>query len=182
MARKPQHLDGQIIGHDTANRRKMNKYESTVKYANAPIERVYAMLSDLTSLEVIRQNISNPAYRQMVMEKAGDKVKPEQLDQIEQRLKEMVITPDSITADAGPMGQVTLNIVERETNKLVKLEAVGLPMAANIWIQMLDNGDGRTAIKATIGAEMNFLIKQMLKGKLQKGAEGLADMLAMLPY
>lgn len=160
----------------------MNKYESTVKYANAPIERVYAMLSDLTSLEIIRQNISNPTYRQMVMEKAGDKVTPEQMDQIEQRLKDMVITPDSLTADAGPVGQVTLNIVEREPNKLVKLEAVGLPMAANLWIQMLDNGDGRTAIKTTIGAEMNFLIKQMLKGKLQQGAEGLANTLAMLPY
>lgn len=29
---------------------------------------------------------------------------------------------------------------------------------------------------------MNFLIKQMLKGKLQQGAEGLANTLAMLPY
>lgn len=160
----------------------MNKYESTVKYANAPIDRVYARLSDLTSLEIIRQNISNPDYRRMVLEKAGDKVKPEQLDQIEQRVKDMTITTDSITTEAGPLGQVTLNIVEREPNKLVKLEAVGLPMAANIWIQMLDNGDGRTAIKTTIGAEMNFMIKQMLKGKLQKGAEGLADTLAMLPY
>ena len=160
----------------------MNKYESTVKYANAPIERVYAWLSDFTSLEFIRQNISNPAYRQMAMEKAGDKVTPEQMDKIEQQVKDMTITPDSITADAGPMGQVTLNIIEREPNKLVKMEAVGLPMAANLWIQMLDNGDGRTAIKTTIGAEMNFLIKQMLKGKLQKGAEGLADTLAMLPY
>ncbi len=160
----------------------MTKAESTIKYACAPIGSVYAKLSDLTNLEAIRQNLSNPAARQTILEKAGDKVKPEQIDQMAEHLKNMVITPDSINMEAGPLGNITLQIVEREPDKLVKLEAVGLPMAANLWIQMLDNGDGRTALKVTIGAELNFLMKQMLKGKLKKGAEGLADMLCMMPY
>ena len=37
-------------------------------------------------------------------------------------------------------------------------------------------------VKSKNRAQMNFFMKQMLKGKLQDGVERLADMLAMLPY
>jgi hypothetical protein len=33
-----------------------------------------------------------------------------------------------------------------------------------------------------LGAELNFFIKQMIGSKAQKGVQGLADMLAMIPY
>ncbi len=160
----------------------MTKYESGVKYANAQPEQVFTRLSDLTHLEVIRQNISTPEVRERILAQAGGKVTPEQLDLMAERLQQMAITPDSISMEAGPLGTVTLHVVEREPDKMIKLEAEGLPMQANLWIQLLPNGDGRTAMKATIGAEMNFLMKQMLKDKLNDAADKMAEVLAMLPY
>ncbi len=160
----------------------MTKYESGVKYANALPEQVYDRLSDLTNLETIRQNIGNPDVRERIMQEAGGKVSPEQLDQMAEQLQQMTITPDSLSIEAGPLGTVTLNIVERQANKLIKMEAEGLPMAANVWIQLLPNGDGRTALKTTIGAELNFMMRQMLKDKLAKAAEKMAEVISMMPY
>ena len=37
-------------------------------------------------------------------------------------------------------------------------------------------------MKVTLGADLNFFLKQMLKGKLQEGVDRLADMLAMIGY
>ena len=62
----------------------------------------------------------------------------------------------------------------------MKYAAENSPVPANLWIQLLPNGEGQTAMKVTLGVELNFLMKQMLKGKLQDGVERLADMLAMI--
>ena len=43
-------------------------------------------------------------------------------------------------------------------------------------------GDSQCAMKVTLGADLNFFLKQMLKGKLQDGVDRLADMLAMIGY
>ncbi len=160
----------------------MTEYKSEVKYIYAPVENVFARLSNLENLRTIQENIDNPELRQRILAQAGDKVKPEQLDQVAERLRQMTITPDSATIDAAPLGTVTLRIVEAEPTKLVKFAIEGLPMAGNVWLQMLPNGEGQSALRVTLGADLNFMMKQMLKGKLQKAADGLADMLCMLPY
>ncbi|MDD7303696.1 MAG: hypothetical protein SPF56_05900 [Bacteroidaceae bacterium] len=160
----------------------MTEYKSEVKYVGAPIERVYALLSDLENLRTLQQNAADPALRERIMQQAGDKVKPEQIDMIAERLKDMQLSNDAMTVNAGPLGNVTLRIVEREATKLVKMAVEGLPMAGNIWLQMLPNGEAGSALRVTLGADLNFMMKQMLKGKLQKAADGLADMLCMLPY
>ena len=37
-------------------------------------------------------------------------------------------------------------------------------------------------MRVTLKAELNFLIKQMVGKKLEEGTEGLARMLASIPY
>lgn len=160
----------------------MTKYESSIKRIYAPVGNVYAKLSDLTNLSVIQERISDPAFEQVVRQQAGDKVNDEQLQRLRQVVSDMQFDHDSVTVDGGPIGRVSLCIVEREEPKLVKFETQNSPVQANLWIQLLPNGDGQTAMKVTLGADLNFLLKQMLKGKLQDGVERLADMLAMLPY
>ncbi len=159
----------------------MTKYESSVKQIYAPIEAVYEKLSDLTHLEAIRERVNDPNFEQVVLEKAGDQVKPDQVARIKEILEKMEFTPDTISGDTGILGTIVLRIIERDPNKCIKFALEGAPIQANLWIQLVPTETG-CKLRTTIGAELNFLIKQMLGNKLEQGAEGLASMLAMLPY
>ncbi len=161
----------------------MTKYESTIKSNPAPVERVYAKLSDLTNLQVIQERMSDPNFVEAAKAQFGDKVNPDQLEMIQQRVKEMTFERDSVTTHIDQLGaDLTLHIIEREEPKLVKMELLGSPVAANLWVQLLPGNDGGTRMKLTIGADLNFFIKQMVGKKLKEGVERFADMLAMLPY
>ena len=160
----------------------MTKYESTVKKIYAPIGNVFAKLSDLNNLSTIQERLSDPAFEQVVRQQAGDKVNDEQLARLREIVQKLQFDRDSVTTDTGPVGSLSLRIVEREDPKLVKFATENSPVAANLWIQLLPNGEDQCAMKVTLGADLNFFLKQMLKGKLKDGVERFADMLAMLPY
>ena len=159
----------------------MTKYESDVKLIYAPQDAVYAKLSDLTHLSVIRDRIDDPMVEQNIMAHVGDKVKPEQIAQLKQMLRNTEFTPDTIQLNGTPLGSITLRIIEREVPKCIKFALEGAPIQANLWIQLLPHEQG-ALLKCTLGAELNFFIKQMIGSKAQKGVQGLADMLAMIPY
>lgn len=160
----------------------MTKYESSVKRIYAPVANVYAKLSDLNNLAAIRERMADPAFEQVIRQQMGDKLNESQLQQARDVVSRMQFDRDTATVEAGPVGSVSLRIVEREEPKLVKLQAEHSPIPANLWIQLLPAGDGQTAMKVTLGVELNFFMKQMVKGKLKDAVERLADMLAMLPY
>ena len=160
----------------------MTKYESTVKKIYAPVGNVFAKLSDLNNLSTIQERLNDPAFEQVVRQQAGDKVNDEQLARLREIVQKLQFDRDSVTTDAGPVGSLSLRIVEREDPKLVKFATENSPVAANLWIQLLPNGEDQCAMKVTLGADLNFFLKQMLKGKLKDGVERFADMLAMLPY
>lgn len=161
----------------------MDKYESTVKVISAPIEAVYAKLSDLSRLEAVKERIDDPNFEQLLRTQVpADKMpSAEQLEKLREGVRSMQLTPDSVTGQAGPLGTVTLQIVERQEPKLIKFELQGAPIQGNLWIQLLPSNLG-TAMKVTIGAELNFFIRKMVESKLKQGAEGLAQMLAAIPY
>lgn len=161
----------------------MDKYESTVKVISAPIEAVYAKLSDLSRLEAVKERIDDPNFEQLLRTQVpADKMpSAEQLEKLREGIRSMQLTPDSVTGQAGPLGTVTLQIVERQEPKLIKFELQGAPIQGNLWIQLLPSNLG-TAMKVTIGAELNFFIRKMVESKLKQGAEGLAQMLAAIPY
>ena len=76
-----------------------------------------------------------------------------------------------------------MKIVEREEPKLIKLEWDGrLPFEFQVWIQLLDNGPYDTRLRITAEAELNMMMKMLLKGKLEKGINQLAEGLAKIPY
>lgn len=160
----------------------MTKYESSVKRIYAPVANVYTKLSDLNNLAAIRERMADPAFEQVIRQQMGDKLNESQLQQARDVVSRMQFDRDTATVEAGPVGSVSLRIVEREEPKLVKLQAENSPIPANLWIQLLPAGDGQTAMKVTLGVELNFFMKQMVKGKLKDAVERLADMLAMLPY
>lgn len=154
----------------------MAKYESKVKQIAAPVEQVYAMLSDLENLRPIIDGAKdNDAVRAQI-EAAGQD--PSMLD----RLQDVRLTSDSITIPAPMVGEISLRICEREENKCIKFETEQSPVAANMWIQVLPSEGVGTKMRLTLKADLNPMIKMMVGSKLESGVDKLADMLAMLAY
>lgn len=162
----------------------MNKYESTVKNVHAPVERVYARLSDLTSLEVLKERVDDPRFEEMINSQVPQDKRPtpEQMQKLRNNIRNLQLTPDSVAGHIGPLGDFTLRIVERTEPKLVKLELEGAPIQVTMWVQMLPSDEDNSRMKVTLGADLNFFIRKMIEGKLEQAAEGLAVFLSQLPY
>lgn len=151
--------------------------------APAPVDRVFAKLSDLNNLQSVQERVSDPNFEEELRARVpADKMPDaEKLRQIRESIRQMTFTSDSVTMPAGPLGTVTLQVVERENERLVKLAVVGAPIQANLWIQMLPSG-AMTALKVTVGAELNFFIRKMVESKLKQAPDGIAQVLSALPY
>ena len=159
----------------------MTEYKSEVKTIYAPQERVYERLANLNNLSVIQQNLDNPELRERLLSQAGDKVSPSQVDSIIGQLRNLRFDADSVSGTTM-VGEITLRIIDREPCKTIKFQLEGAPMQANMWIQLLSADEERCAMRLTLHADLNFFIRQMVGSKLQQGVDGLATMLASLPY
>ena len=154
----------------------MAKYESSVKQVNAPVERVYAVLSDMERLRpMIEIAQNNDMLKEKVREAGQD---PAMLE----KLKDMTLTSDRISFPAPMVGEVALAIVEREQDRCVKFQTEKSPIEANLWIQVLPVTSTTSKMSVTIKADLNPMIKTMVGSKLEKGIDQFADMLCMLPY
>ena len=154
----------------------MAKYESSVKQVNAPVERVYAVISDLERLRpVIEMAQNNEMIKEKLREAGQD---PAQLE----KLKDMNLTSDRVSFPAPMVGEVAVAIIEREENKCVKFETEKSPVDANLWIQVLPVTDTTSKMRVTLKADLNPMMKMILGSKLEKGVDQFADMLSMLPY
>lgn len=158
----------------------LQKYESEIKYLNFEQTLVYEKLSDLRNLDNLRQKIADPAAADLLKSNLPPKIKPEQIDKFREYAEKMELGADYIKI-ASPMGEVTLRLVEQEAPKCLKFAGEGAPLPLTMWIQLLPTAEG-CKMKLTIGAEVNMFMKAMVNKPLQKAANGLADMLARLPY
>ncbi len=135
----------------------MSKFESSIKHIPYPQTAVYAMLSDLSNLEKVRDKLP------------------------EDKIKDLSFDRDSLSISA-PMGSVAMKIVEREEPKCIKFATTNSPITANLWIQVVPEGDEACKMRLTIKADINPFIKGMVSKPLQEGLEKIADVLAMIPY
>lgn len=95
----------------------MTKFESSVKVIPYSQERVYNKLSDLSNLEAIKDRLPQ------------DKV------------QDLSFDSDTLSFSVSPVGKLTLQIVEREPSKCVKLETTNSPLPFNMWIQLVATGE-----------------------------------------
>ena len=135
----------------------MSKFESSIKHIPYRQQAVYDKLSDLSNLEKVRDKI--PA----------------------DKIKDLSFDSDSLTISA-PMGSVSMRIIEREEPKCIKFATENSPISANLWIQVVPEGEAAFKMKRTIKAGINPFIKGMVSKPLQEGLEKIADVLAMIPY
>ena len=159
----------------------LQKYESEIKYLNFEQTLVYEKLSDLRNLDNLRQKIADPAAADLLKSNLPPEIKPEQIDKFREYAEKMELGADYIKI-ASPMGEVTMRLVEQEAPKCIKFGTTTSPLPFNLWIQIVPTGEAECKMKLTIGAEVNMFMKAMVNKPLQKAANGLADMLARLPY
>lgn len=154
----------------------MAKYESKVKQINAPVQNVYAMLSNLENFRPMLEGLKdNEMIREKLLEAGQD---PAQLDS----LKDVSLTADRIAFPAPMVGEVALRIVDLEENRCIKFQTEQSPVEANLWIQVLPVTDCTSKLRLTLKADLNPMVKMMIGSKIEKGIDAFADMLAMMQY
>lgn len=139
----------------------MTSFESKITHIPAPVEKVYAKLSDLNNLEALRNII--PA----------DKM---------DKIKSMNFDTDSCTIEVDPVGKVTFRIIDREPTKTIKFQAEQSPMPLYLWIQLLPVDAQTSKTRITVKADINVFLKPMISKPLQEAVDRMADILTVIPY
>lgn len=135
------------------------KYESNIESIPTSADKVYRVLSNLQSLERVKDMIPQ------------DKV------------QELEINPDYIRMKVDGLGQkIVIRIVDRIENDTIKFGLDNLPIQANFWIQLKQVTETDTRVKLTIKADIPFMFKMMVDKKLQQGLNDAAKMLTQFPY
>ena len=99
------------------------------------------------------------------------------------KVQELEIASDSIRMKVDGLGQkITIRIVDREENKMLKFGLDNIPMQANFWIQLVEVNPTDTRIRLTLHADIPFMFKMMLDKKIQTGLDQASEMLAKFPY
>ena len=161
----------QVTGKDKI----MAKYESQIKQVPYTQSAIYAKISDLTNLAVIKERFDDPTVQA--------KMPADKMEEIRNVVDKMEFTTDTVSAPAGPIGgNISVQIVNREPEKCVKFSSTKSPVDFKLWVQVLPVNETSSKIKVTLDADLNFFMKQMLDKPLSQGVDKFADMLAMIPY
>ena len=136
----------------------MSKFESGIKNIPFSQERVYNKLSNLNSLEEIKEKIP------------------------EDKIQDLSFDADSISFNVNPVGTVTLKIIDKEPLKSVKYQTANSPIPFTLWVQILSVSEEESKIKLTTEMDLNPMMKIMLEKPLKEGLEKMADMIAVIPY
>ncbi len=136
----------------------MTEFVSEIKQIPQNDERIYAMLSDLSNLERIKDRIPQ------------DKIRDFEFDS------------DSCSFSVSPVGKITFQIVDREPCKTIKFQTTNSPVPLFLWIQLKQVQEMDTRMRLTVRAELNSFLKPMVSKPLQDALDKISTVLASLPY
>ncbi|MDU1903609.1 MAG: SRPBCC family protein [Dysgonomonas sp.] len=136
----------------------MAEYTSDIKTISSSDENVFAVLSDLRKLDLIKDKIPQDQF------------------------KDFSYDQDSCTVNVSPIGNIRFVIVDRKPNSTVKFEAEKLPFKLNLWIQLKQVAENDTEMKLTVDADLNPFLKPMVSKPLQEGLNKMAEALSNIPY
>lgn len=135
------------------------KYESKIGQINANAANVYAVLTNLENLQKFADQIPQ------------DKV------------KDIEVSRDSIRFKVEGLGpKISIGIVDREENKMIKYGAENIPIPVNAWIQLKQIEENDTRIRITVKMDMPVMFRMMLDKKMQTGLDQAVDMLCQIQY
>ena len=136
----------------------MTDFTSEIKTIPYNDDKIYAMLSDMSNLARIK-------------------------DQIPQdKIKNFTFDADSCSVTVDLVGSVTFMIIEREPNKIIKFSTTNSPVPLLMWIQLKQIAEKETKMKMTVRADLNDFIKPMVSKPLQEAINRISEVIAQLPY
>lgn len=149
----------------------IEKYVSGPREIAWSQESVFAKLSNLKNLE---QFVSADKIEEL--NKKGVDTKGFKVD-------DFSATEDRCSFTISPVGNVGIEIVEREPFKSIKFQGEkSVPFPVTFWVQLVAIDENSCKMRLTLHAELNMMIKMMVGGYLEKGIEKVADMLGKIDY
>ena len=149
----------------------LEKYISEPKEIQFSQELVYDRLSNLKNLEQFVSGEKIEELRKQNGAAAG------------LNIENFTATEDRCSFKVSPVGNVGIEIIEREPFKTIKFQGEkSVPFPVTFWVQLVATGENACKIRLTLHAELNPMIKMMAGGYLEKGIEKLAEMLAKADY
>lgn len=154
------------------------KIVSEVKKIPNTASNVYNFLSDFRKIAKVFELASqNPEVQEQIQSKMKKKMN------FKDYIQNWEATEENCSFDIKGFGEAGLEIIEKEPNKTLKLTGYGrTPFQFYFWIQLIDKGGYDTRVRLTLHAELNAMMKMMLKKKLEKGIDQLAEGLTQIPY
>lgn len=154
------------------------KIISEVKKIPHTISDVYGFFSDFRKIaNLFELAANNPQVQEKIEAQSKKKLN------IKDHIEHWEATENNCNFVIKGFGEAGLEFVEKEENKLLKMTGYGRsPFEFYIWIQLVKKDVYDTRIKLTVHAELNAMMKMMLKKKLEKGIDQLAEGLTQIPY
>ena len=139
----------------------LTKVVSDIYKIDSPIHDVYALLSDFNRMGKLFE-----------MAKAMGMFNNSQFTKISEKIEHVSFSEDACFLTVRNLGEV-----------VIKLGGEGaLPLEFNLWLQFLENAPYDTRMKITFQGDLNVMLKMLVKGKLEKGINQLAEGLTKIPY
>lgn len=98
-------------------------------------------------------------------------------DMLPKQVKNFQADADHISVDVDMIGQVSLNIIEREPCKTIKFEANPSPVPMNMWIQLIEK-NGNTYMKMTAKADIPLMLRPLIGNKVQDALDKISETIA----
>lgn len=129
----------------------MSKYTSKIGKINKQDQLIYNFLSDFRNLESVIPK---------------------------DKISDFEATEEICKFKIEGIGEAGLKTVEKEPHQLIKISSDGkTPFGFSFWIQLkpIEQEENSTAIRLTIDAQLNPMMKMMVEKHLQKGIDSLVD-------
>jgi hypothetical protein len=149
----------------------VEKYVSEPREIRYSQELVYNKLSNLKNLE------------QFISAEKIEELNRKGVDTKGFKVEDFAATEDRCSFKISPVGNVGIEIIEREPYKTIKIQGEkSVPFPVVFWVQLAKIDEERCKIRLTLHAELNPMIKMMVGGYLDKGVDKVADLLTSIDF
>ncbi|MDD2961431.1 MAG: SRPBCC family protein [Muribaculaceae bacterium] len=139
----------------------MSEYRSEVANINYDINLVYSKLSNPEALKSMADML--PAESRA-------------------KVQDLKFSADTISVKANPVGEITLQVVERIEPTTVVYSAVSSPVPFKLSLHLDADGIDKCKGYAIIDLDIPVFLKPMVQGPLNQACQKFSELLSVIPY
>ena len=98
-----------------------------------------------------------------------------------QMLSKIRVTSDTIVIPGGPVGEITLRVVERQAPTLIRLEGVGTPVPLGMSLHIVPLTPETCETYVQNDLQIPAIMKPMVNGPMQKMVDQFGQMMRQMP-